>query len=299
MGIQTATYADAYEELSATIEWIKSLGLDPSRGRINQYHKNLGYWKDNYESTPDDEIRRGFADFINTIQDADDLVAVYRKFHTLPISELRFIREKLSKTLNGPIRRQDEQPHTTIARNFLFEALVAARLHHPARGISALLDAKTDTGFKAGNTKVWIECKRITSLDKLEANIRDASKQLGKAFKRSPGNARRGLVAIDVSKLFNDGSKILPEPTEEALLSAMGGYTEGFITNHRREWEKVYQERDKRIMGTLIRLSTMASIEERNLPTIASEWVVNPRDRLPKADHDFLQELALTLNSPN
>jgi len=297
MGIQTATYAEAYEELSSAIEWMVSLGLNPYRGRIGEYLKDLGHWKDNYQTTPDDEIRRRFAGFINTIQDADDLVSVYRKFRSIPLTELGSIHEKLSKTLNGPVKRQDEQPRSTVARNFLFEALVAARMHHPNRGIRALFNAKTDTGFRVGNTRVWVECKRITSLDKLEANIRDASKQLERAFKKSPSSAQRGLVAIDVSKLLNDGSKILVKPTEDALCSEIGLYTETFIKEHRQEWEKVYRTRDKRIMGTLIRLSTMASIEERNLPTVATEWTVNPRDHLPKGDHDFLQNLASVLNS--
>lgn len=297
MAIQTATYAEAYEELSSTIEWIESLGLDPNRGRISQYHRNLGHWKDNYLSANDEDVRNGFAEFINAIQDADDLVAVYRKFHTLPPSQLESIKEKLSKALNGPVRRQDEQPRTTIARNFLFEALVAARLHHPERGVMAMLDAKTDTGFKAGKNKVWVECKRITSFNKLEANIRDASEQLEKAFKRHPGSAHKGLVAIDISKLANDGSKILVKPDENTLRADMGRYVEHFIEQQRQQWEKVYKNRDKRIMGTLVRLSTMASVEEKNLPTVATEWVVNPRDRLPEADQNFLLQLASTLDS--
>jgi hypothetical protein len=297
--IQTATYAEAYEELSKTIKWLKSLGLDPSRGRISQYHKNLGHWKDNYRSAPDDEVRRGFAEFLNTLQDVHDIVAVYRKFHLIPTHELLLIKAKLSKALNGPIKRHEERPNTTVARNFLFEALVAARLHHPEQNIQAILNTQSDTGFKFGSKKVWIECKRITSLDQLEKNIRDATRQLEKTFSKNPGNAHSGLVAIDVSKLFNDGSKILPKPTEDALLSEMRNYVEGFITKYRRDWEKVYQHRNKRIIGTLVRLSTMASVEERNLPTVATEWAVNPRDRLPDADHDFLQKLALTLNSCN
>lgn len=297
MAIQTATYAKAYEDLSSTIEWMEGLGLDPNRGRIRQYHRNLGHWKDNYLSATDEDVRNSFAEFINAIQDADDLVAVYRKFRTLPPSQLQSIKEKLSKALNGPVRRQDEQPRTTIARNFLFEALVAARLHHPELGVTAMLDAKTDTGFKAWDNRVWIECKRITSFDKLEANIRDASRQLGKAFKRNPGSAHKGLVAIDISKLANDGSKILVKPDENTLRADMARHIENFIKQQRHQWEKVYRERDKRIMGTLVRLSTMASVEEKKLPTVATEWIINPRDRLPEADQNFLQKLASALDS--
>jgi len=297
MGIQTANYADTYDEFAAAISWIERLQLDPSRGRVSQYQKDLRYWKDNYQSTPNDELRRRFTDFINTIHDANDLISVYRKFRSTPITKLESIREKLEKSLNGPIKRQDERPGTSTARNFLFEALVAARLHHPEVGIRALLDAKTDTGFKAQNRKVWIECKRITSLNKLEANVRDAAKQLERAFKKHPGSAHRGLVAIDISKLFNDGSKILVKPTENALLSDMRVYSETFIKDHRHKWEKVYRDRDKRIMGTLIRFSTMASVEERNLPTVTDEWTVNPRDHLPQDDHQFLKQIASAVNS--
>jgi hypothetical protein len=248
-------------------------------------------------SANDEDVRSGFSDFINTIQDADDLVAVYRKFHTLPQNQLLLIKAKLSKALNGPVRRQDEQPHTTIARNFLFEALVAARLHHPERGVMAMLDAKTDTGFRAGDNKVWIECKRITSFDKLEANVRDASKQLEKAFKRNLGSAHKGVVAIDISKLANDGSKILVKPNEDTLRADMARHIEHFIEQQRHQWEKVYRKRGKKIMGTLVRLSTMASVEEQSLPTVATEWVVNPRDHLPEEDQNFLQQLASALDS--
>ncbi|WP_434050465.1 hypothetical protein [Marinobacter salarius] len=154
-----------------------------------------------------------------------------------------------------------------------------------------------DTGFKVGDKKVWVECKRITSFKKLEANVRDASEQLERAFKRNPGSAHKGLVAIDISKLANDGSKILVKPDENSLRADMGRYVEHFIEQQRQQWEKVYRKRDKRIMGTLVRLSTMASVEERNLPTVATEWVVNPRDHLPEADQNFLQQLASALDS--
>lgn len=56
--------------------------------------------------------------------------------------QLISVTEKLKKAVNGPINAANETPKTTAARNYLFEATVAAMAHRPARRVEAILNAQ-------------------------------------------------------------------------------------------------------------------------------------------------------------
>ncbi len=60
----------------------------------------------------------------------------------------------------APVNMSEETERSSTARNFLFEAVVASNLNLPD-GMSAILDAETDTGVSVGRYSIWIECKRI------------------------------------------------------------------------------------------------------------------------------------------
>ncbi|RUT67512.1 hypothetical protein D0817_26055, partial [Flavobacterium cupreum] len=81
----------------------------------------------------------------------------------MPPNQLASVIEKLRKGVNGPINAADETSESTAARNFLFEATVAAKAHRPDRGVEAILDAESDTGILINGKRIWVECKRVTT----------------------------------------------------------------------------------------------------------------------------------------
>ena len=178
MSIPTYSYETINEEYQQALNWMSELGVNISPGRTQYYAKIIDYWKTEYKSASEQEGKNAFPDFVSSMFEISDFIDIYKSLRFEPPSDLVSIVEKLQKGVNGPVNSAEETSKSTVARNFIFEALVAARCHAPSSSVEVIFNAKSDTGIRIENKKIWIECKRITSLNKLEANIRDASKQL-------------------------------------------------------------------------------------------------------------------------
>jgi hypothetical protein len=225
-----------------------------------------------------------------------DFIDIYKSLKNVPTSQLVVLASKLQKGVNGPINSSSETSDSSTARNYIFETLTAARFHRPEKGVETILDSISDTGFKIKNKNVWVECKRITSLEKLEANVRKACDQLEVIFKTDKSTQCRGLVAIDFTKILHSGDKIYVNQNDKALLEGINSITNQMIKQHSNEWEKVYLKKSNKIIGTLLRFSTMATSEERNLMVRACEWAVNPRMRVSDSDKRLLRMLVESMN---
>ena len=92
------------------------------------------------------------------------------------------------------------------------------------------------------------------------------------------------MVALDISKILNNGDKILVKATESELLSSVDAIMDQFIRQYSGQWQKVYERRSKKIIGTLIRFAFMSSVEDRNILVYTSQWGVNPGIEITDAD---------------
>lgn len=238
MAILRDTYDSVHRDYEAAIHWMRSLGVAIAQsGRIGHYEKVLRHWKDAYRTTSDEEGREVFPDFVSSMFEIFDFVAVRRAFGSLPQEQLTPIVNKLEKAVSGPRNAIDEGGNSAVARNFLFEACVAARVHQPANGVEAILTADSDTGIRMDRKKIWVECKRFTSVSKLEANVRDACNQLGKRLE--VGSGHRGILAIDVSKIFNRGDKLYISKGDDELVASAERMLDEFILQHAMLWQRI------------------------------------------------------------
>ena len=158
MSIPTETYEAVFEQYSAAIQWMDALGIKLSPGRTSHYERVVRHWKDGYNTASAAEAREIFPDFVSSMFEIFDFVSIHKAFQDVQSDQLTSIVEKLRKGVNGPINAADETSESTAARNFLFEATVAAKAHRPDRGVEAILDAKSDTGIRINGKKIWIEC---------------------------------------------------------------------------------------------------------------------------------------------
>lgn len=271
------------------------LGIKLSPGRTSHYEKIVRHWKDAYKTATADEGRQIFPDFISSMFEVFDFVSIYKAFEGVPAQQLTSVIEKLQKGVNGPINAADETPDSTAARNFLFEAAVAAKAHRPDKGIEAILDARSDTGISLNGKKIWVECKRVTNVDRIESNARKASSQLETILAGEIGSGHRGIVALDVSKILNRGDKIFVTRNDNELLASVDRIMDRFIEEHSHIWQRVYERRHKKIIGTIVRFSFMASSEARNLLVHASQWAMNPRVGAAPSDEQIQRQLVATL----
>ncbi len=141
----------------AAIQWMEQLGVKITTGRTSHYKRTIDYWNHEGLNASDVEKKDKFPEFINAIFEIHDFIEIYEAFKLEPACRLDAIVCKLQKGVDGPINSVNESPKSTTARNFMFEALVAARSHRPRSGVNAILDAPSDTGIEINNKKVWVE----------------------------------------------------------------------------------------------------------------------------------------------
>lgn len=297
MSIQTESYEAISQQYSTAIEWMRELGIKLGPGRTSHYERIIERWMDVYKTASADEGKEIFPDFVSSMFEISDFVSIHKAFKGVPPDQLASVIEKLQKGVNGPINASDETPASTAARNFLFEVSVAAKGHRPGRGIEAILDAKSDTGIWINGKKILIECKRITTVDRIEGNIRKASSQLETLLAKDIFSGHRGIVAIDISKILNRGDKIFVARNDGELLASVDRMMDQFIAQYSQIWQRIYERRPKKIIGTIIRFAFMASSEERNILVHTSQWAMNPRLGIAAADDQVLRELVTTLTS--
>jgi len=297
MTIPTETYSAVFDQYSAAMRWMSKLGIKLRPGRTSHYEKVIGHWKDAYRTATADEGQRAFPDFVSSMYEVYDFVSIYQAFKGVPAHQLESIIEKLRKGVNGPINILDETPDSTAARNFLFEAAVAAKAHRPNKGIEAIFDATSDTGISVNKRKLWVECKRVTSVGRIENNVRKASSQLETILAGAVGAGHRGIVALDVSKILNPGDEIFVAHSDRELLASVDRLMKQFIDEHSYIWQRIYERRNKKIIGTIVKCSFMASSEASNLLVYASQWGMNPRLGIAASDEQLQRQLAATLET--
>jgi hypothetical protein len=298
MTIPTESYEAVFDQYSTAMRWMAGLGIELSPGRTSHYERVIGHWKDAYKTATPAEKQQIFPDFVSSMFEVFDFMSIYKAFEGVPPPQLALIIEKLQKGVNGPINAADERPESTVARNYIFEAVVAAKAHRPDKGIEAILDARSDTGINLNGNTLWVECKRVTTINRIESNARKASRQLETILAREVGSGHRGIVALDVSKILNRGDKIFVTPNDNELVVSTERVMGQFIEDHSHIWQRVYERRDEKIIGTIIRYSFMATSEARNLLVHTSQWAVNPRLGVAKNDEQIQRQLAAML-APN
>lgn len=295
--IQSEPYEDILGSYTSALKWMQAIGVNLGKGRTSHYQDIVSYWAGAYRTASLEEGQRRFPSFVSSMLEIHDFVSVYKAFKNTPPANLGSIVAKLNKAVNGPINLGEETPTSSTARNFLFEALVAARLHAPAQGASAILDAASDTGVLFNGTRIWIECKRVTSEKKIEKNVRKASSQLEEAFKKRMGSGHRGIVALDVSKILNSVDRVYVRENDEHLLQSIDSLMNDLIERFAPVWQKIYARRDRKVIGTIVRFAFMSISEERGLLVHTTQWGLNPRERTSRHNEKIQQELALSLNA--
>ena len=297
MKIPSESYQTIYDQYSEAIAWMDTIGVNLGKGRTSHYDKVLGYWKDNYDTAPNEEAKTNLPDFISSIFEIHEFITVHESLKIIHPKKLSSIAIKLQKAVNGPIKSSDESAKSTAARNFLFEAIVAAKAHNPAKGASTILDARSDTGVYFHDKKIWIECKRVTSLEGIEKNVRKACNQLKNVFAKNIGSSHRGLVALDVSKILNNGDGLLVRENDAELYKTVSNITESFIKDHSEIWQRIFSEKHQKIIGLILRTSYMAISEERNLFVHVADYGVNPKNGISESNSALQRSLVEALNS--
>jgi len=294
--IPTQPYSALLADYEASLAWMNEIGVILGEGRTHNYQGILEYWSNNYKTASVQEGQDMFPGFVGSIYEIGAFVEIYRSLHNTKKDELSQVVEKLNKAVNGPIYSGEESPRSTAARNHLFEVIVTAKCHKPGSGLVGNLTSDTDSGFSFLQKKVWIECKRITSFSKIESNVRKACNQILASIKKKSGSGHRGIVALDISKLINPGDELYVSQNESSLLGSANNFMSQFIESNSHVWEKVYKEKSRKILGTILRYSFMATSEKDNLLVSTTQWAANPRKGLSPFELRFMEEFVYCID---
>lgn len=295
MIIATQNFDKIYQDYSDALEWMKQLGIALGSGRTFNYLKMIRFWKDNYKTASTDDVKNQFPDFVSSMFEIHDFIAIYKSFNNEDNQHLNEIIEKLKKGVKGPINSSDETPKSTTARNFLFEALFAAKVHRPEFGVKAILNAESDTGIQIDKYKIWVECKRISTDAKIKSNVKTASNQLDKIIKKQKGSGHRGIVALEVTRILNPDDELLVSNNDSSLSRSVDKIMDDFILKYSSIWQEIHTRKSNKILGIVIRFSFMSTSEERNLLVHASQWGLNPRLGIKDVEKFLLQDLVANI----
>lgn len=291
MSIPRDSYAELHGRFAEALDWMHEVGVQIPPGRTQEYLGALADWTSRHEKATDREAKEAFVPFVSAINEVQDFLRVFDAFRAEDPDELSSIVEKLQEAVNGPSYLFEESPRTSRPRNFLFEAAVAAKVHQPERGIKAMLNTPTDAGFWFEKHRFLIECKRASSLERIGDNIRRGTRQLQRALTGRLGSGYRGLVAIDISKVFTSGNEIFARANERELRGSLNLLMDNFINENCRTWEEIYQRRSRKILGAIFRYSFVASSEADGLLITTDQWALNPALRCKDSETNTLRRI--------
>ena len=292
MPIPRESYEELHGRFAEALGWMQVIGVQITSGRTEKYLDTLADWTKKHKEATDQEAKEAFVPFVSAINEVQDFLRVFDAFRSKEPDALSSIAERLQQAVNGPSYLFNENPRTSRPRNFLFEAAVAAKVHKPERGIEAMLHPPTDAAFNFKNYRFLIECKRVSRLETVGQNIRRATNQLERALRERLGSGLRGLVAIDISKVFTSGNEIFARSNENELRGSLDQLMDRFINENCRVWETIYQRRSRKILGAIFRYSFVSSSESDELLITTDQWALNPALRCTEAERNTLRQIA-------
>jgi hypothetical protein len=104
----------------------------------------------------------------------------------------------------------------------------------------------------------------------LRSNLKDAFKQLRKRYKDNPDPKVRGIAAISISKMENDGSRLLRARSRSELDATILRLSQRFET---RLSDLGCDACDHRTVAVLASLRAPSRIEDINLFTVVRQFI--------------------------
>ena len=230
-------------EINDIISWLEDRG---HKAGVSRYSRYLDYIKD-FQLKPDKDGEMKIllpSDLEELYKKADKAILeimqlkwVYKAFKNI---ESRGFDDRLDKIVSGKDFYTGGSQDS--ARDFLYELVVAAWLANKGYVIDFDSPDNTDVVGKRDNTDIYIECKRLKSVNKYEENYRKGCKQLKKI---SGCDSAIKLVYVDIYNCISDQLKPYEytdiTDIEKTVRCAM---RVGFISENQKLTDKIQTDQD-------------------------------------------------------
>lgn len=284
--VERYDYREGERRFHEACEWLRSKGIAVDRTRAGKYERLLRDLADYYSRGAIDDLieLHGTQTLFNAIAQASEFIDIHSGLGNVVSPH---IQEKLHDFTSGAVMLQDETPKLNQARNIGFELLIAAA--SASCGLQIDLAPPADLIWIVEATRFFVECKRPFTERKLANRIREGLRQLKRRYDAAPQPAEaRGVLAVSVSRVFNDGTRILEVANEASVDSEMTRIFDSLINRYQSYWLTT----DARTVAVLLELRTACKIVDLNLLTILRQhvFVILPEPGTP--DHKVIRSVA-------
>jgi hypothetical protein len=209
----TWSFAKCLEQVQQMRQIWTAAGLRMTNNRIDRYERELKrlveLWPDKLTNNLTEEQAR---DIILTFAEIVEFLFVS---NVVPSRPHLMAHPRLREAFSGaPLSGQEAK---TLPRDTLFELTIASLLERAGLTADVTAGSDVETVFEV---PVCVECKRVQSLDAIEARLLEGDRQLRVRLPQC-GQGALGIVALSVTKAFTKGSKRLQVANAEQIEGAM------------------------------------------------------------------------------
>jgi hypothetical protein len=293
--MQRTSFENVVTGLDEALSLFRQIGLaaEVEESRFTEYRRQLQRLVD--ARAQRDQID----DAAKKDSDADRAILGFAQVESLELAKLvPFLKTcdntdllpKVRAILRGPVLPADENQASNQARNIMFELSLASKLARA--GLAPQLGEHPDLQCEVEGKRLWIECKRPLSAEKVGKRIVEANRQLHRHMKAAPSDMR-GIIAVSLSKVVSSGDTFLAY-TDEARAST-------FLSD---ELERLAgrSERSQRtlppvIIGLLFHVMTPAVHRESGITVLADQINMQERAVPGSADHQAFRRFGEALQA--
>lgn len=245
-------------DYEAAMGWIAAIGFPVERGRLAEYRSTITELSKNFETDGwgnlDDKIHRERV--CTTLFEIRELVSIYRGLSSLTEPDAT---KGLQHYVKGPFSPISELASNSSnrARNLGFELYLNALFAFA--GFRPTYATNADLSFTHRGQTFFVEAKRPTNQTTAAGSIKDANKQLSSRLKQLNNHHARGLIALDLTKVINPESRVMPVFSEDHLYELMFNEDKRQIDELRSHW---HSSRHTRTIGVLIHYRMLTNFTE-------------------------------------
>lgn len=176
----------------------------------------------------------------------------------LRATDPKALRPKLRDALGGPVLPSEEDQNSNHARNILFELNMASKLS--AAGVAPTIGDRPDLSCEVNGTKLLIECKRPLTERGARTRISKAWESLV-AESEKDGPSTRGVAALSIAKLIQDGGQMLTAANAPAVRPGLGE-----LINHKATWlNDSWGRHGTKVIGIQFHVITPAFLQDSKM----------------------------------
>jgi len=221
------------EEAKSSLEWLGYLGVSHPASRYWQYIKKM---QDFGVGVADEYLERYVCDFLNSYSELLEIIKLKKAFESIDSADYV---ESLRKVTSGQFyrNRADQDP----SRDYLFELSMAARILRSGYAIE--LNNIADIVATIEGRRIYIEAKRVKSLQQLGKRISYANDQIKKRLAQDCSSKSRGFIAVDLTDLVNPKTQMAIASRSDSIVNMHVNDHSQFVRGNMKSLHKGKQSR--------------------------------------------------------